>query len=183
MSAQLPLSLIDARGAEIAHAGWRATNLFFAPSVGVVGVVFDSGEARRIFVRGARETAYVEIEWSRPNLVVSNVVVAEKRPLAFLVASEVAPRGGRSAVGLLRIDVDARSAAFIPSAEPHEGETRIWVSELLSASADGSVLWVQTGHQGVPRADGGWSVRYHISQVDVASGVISKITRLQGPYA
>ena len=59
----------------------------------------------------------------------------------------------------------------------------IWVSRLLSASADGTFLYAITGSRPRPEPTTGYSIDYSLCRMVVATGEIEVVKLLETPFA
>jgi hypothetical protein len=160
----------------------QMTGTFFNPPTScvlvAVGPVVEK-RGVRVFLLCPGAATYREILTGRDEHYFTDVTVASEAPIAFVRVrnSTSPPEATISAVTL-------PDGVLHPIPAPVDrGSRALWVNEVLSASADGTFVYVVIGYRAAPRADGSYTVDFAISRMSVHTGVVEELVELRAVFA
>jgi hypothetical protein len=164
--------------------GFRVASVQFsaAASTIVANVWYGSGTAARfrVYARPIDRSEYTELPYeSGDELSYRSVVVSQREPVVFLNEWRVQGFGFewsrvvRCDLQRMTVDaVDLRPSGF-------DGRTR-WVADLLGLDAAADVLFASVGSETTDV--GGARVAYDLAAIEVRSGGVTTLTRLDGTF-
>lgn len=176
----MPHPYFDKAGIPVDAEGARLVDLFVSPSARLIGVTVEVAQKHRVFVRTAGARSYSEVLLPLDCGRVSPILSADAAPFAFCIRK---PDELSVLPVLLRIDLVQRVAETTAPIRKSWGERRVWISELLAVSGDARSVWTNTGHEPPREPDASVSITYSIGELDVETGVLTRMTELVFPYA
>lgn len=141
------------------------------------------GNPQRVFLRTVRELTYREVPPPNAQGDFVRVVVCEVAPLALLLFAERGERGGTAHFSVYSLLLPTGSLAVAPALSEHALQNDLWVSNLLSASADGLSFYAIIGSRPKAEPGTGYAIDYKLCKVCMATGAIEVITHIETPFA
>lgn len=163
--------------------GYRVVRLAFNPASGAILAVMAATEAttsrRRLFRRTLADPAYEEILAPSDACEFADVLVCESAALAFASVRTITP-----SVEYVLYALDLlHGNALVEVPPPHDSSgERLWLADLLSASHDGSCIYLTVGTQSTGN-DGSVSINYFVARMTASTGEIVRLARLASPYS
>jgi hypothetical protein len=111
---------------------------------------------------------------------VRRLVASDNAALAFAWLAAADPSKERR---LIRITLPVGTCVTVPNLICGPADRRAWVTDLLSASVDGTELILVVGCESFPEENGNVHVAYHVAAMSVGDGSFRSLGRLIYPYA
>jgi hypothetical protein len=171
--------------------GRRVLELAFnAPSQSLIAMLGTArGQSREYYVRGADVSSYRPLQLPLPTRRIGHLVSCQSSPVAFFFAFDDIDRSWQRIHRVALPDGEPEelpAPSSTPAAQFQHAEQfellRVWLSDLLAASADASTIYVNLGME-ARGPDARHVVRYVVAEMSVADGSYRIAGELLSPYA
>jgi hypothetical protein len=146
--------------------------------------------ANRLYFRHAGDSYYQPVATLPDGISIDSHVLDPLRPAIYFSTSRwevMSPKSyGAYWDGLYRFDLEEHRCDRLADdgdLTGPDGCERVWISELLSASADGAALFGRAGFEFPDPSTGGERVEYWIARLNLRNNRLEKVSRLPISFA